>query len=98
MPPFEVESGWSPQSPSLRVSRQSPILGGCPSHSVPIHSQRQRPHISWGGGFSLLSLLGEIHHEEVGSLSFLLWPTSSEEMSMDLCPLITACDLKPLRF
>ena len=98
MLPFKVESGWSPQSPSLRVSCHPPILGGCPSHSVPIHSQRQRPHISWGGGLSPSSPLGEIHHEEVGSPPFLPWLTSLEGMSVDLCPLMTTCDLKPLRF
>ena len=96
MPLLKVGSSWSPRSPSWRVSRQPPILGGCPSRSVPIHNQRQRPHISWGGGLSPLSLSGEIRHEEVGSPPFLLWPTSLEEMSVDLCPLMTACGLKPL--
>ena len=96
MPLFEVKSGWSTQSASLKVSRRPPTQGDCPSHAVPIHSQRQRPHISGGGGLSLLSLLGEIHQVEVGS-PFLLWPASSEEVCRDLCPPMTACGLKPLQ-
>ena len=94
MLPFEIESGWNAQFASLKVSRQPPTRGCCPSLPVHIHSQRQRPRISSGISLSPLSLLGEMHRVEAGS-PFLQWPASSEEMCWDLCPPMTACGLRP---
>ena len=79
MPPFEVKSSWNTQFDSLKVNRWPPTRGACPSCTGPIHSQRQRPHTSWEGGLSPLSLSGEIHEVEAGP-PFPRWPASSKEM------------------